>query len=77
MSDGQDIPGMQLDLVDGSPTDFSSLVIATPVGDSPGVGGRQVEPVVDALVSLMLRPGVVGSGCSGAHTDLFDEVDQS
>ena len=34
--DGQDLPGMELDLVDDNPTDFSSLVIATHVRDSPG-----------------------------------------
>ena len=75
--DGEDLPGMELDLVDGNPTDVSSSVIAAIVSDSPRLEGGQVEPVVDARASLMSRPGVVGSGCSETHTDLFDEVDQS
>ena len=65
-----------------TPTDVSSLVIAAPVRGSPWVIGGQVEPIVDASVSLMLRPEpeVVGDGCSGNQSekgDLLDEVDQS
>ena len=75
--DGQDLPGLELDMVDGSPTDAGSLVFAAPASDSLGVGGGQVEPVFAALVSLMLRRGVNGGGCSGTHTDMSDEVDQS
>ena len=45
-----------------------------------GVSDGRVEPIVDASVSLMLRPEVVGNACSGKQSekgDLFIEVDQS
>ena len=60
--DGKDLPGMELDVIDGNPTDISSLVLAAPVCDSPGGSDGRVEPIVDASVSLMLRPEVVGNG---------------
>ena len=34
--DGQDLPGMELDVIDGKPTGVSALVLAAPVSDSPG-----------------------------------------
>ena len=71
---------MELDVIDGIPTDVNSLVLAAPVSDSPRVGGGQVEPIVDAFVSLMLRPEVVGNGYSGNQSekgDLFIEGAQS
>ena len=71
---------MDRDVIDGNPTDISSLVLVASVSDSPGGSDGQVEPIVDAFVSLMLRPEVVGNGCSGNQSeqgDLFIEVDQS
>ena len=38
-------------MVDGNPTDVSSLVLAAPVSDSPGVSGGQVEAIVDLGVA--------------------------
>ena len=78
--DGQDLPGMELDMMDGNTTDASSLVLAAPVCDSTWVSYGRVEPMVNAYVSLMLRPEVVGSGCNGNQSekgDLLFEVDQS
>ena len=77
---GQGLPGMELDMIEGNPTDVSSLVLAAPVSDSPGVSVGKVEPIVDASVGLMLRPEVVGNGCSGNQSekgDLLNEVAQS
>ena len=67
--EGQDLAGMELDIADGNPADVSSLVFAAPVSDSPGVVGGQVEPVFAAPASLILRPGVIGGGCSWTHTE--------
>ena len=67
-------------MMSGNPTGVSSAVLAAPVCDSPGVSDGRVEPTVDASVILMLRPEVVGSGCSGNQSekgDSFSDVDQS
>ena len=72
--DGQDLPGMELDVVDGNPTDVSSLVLAAPFERFAGVSGGQVEPIVDASVRWMLRPEVVGNGCNGNQSEKGDFV---
>ena len=81
----QDLPGLQVDVIHGKPTDVRSLVCAAPECDSPGVQGCQVDPIASP-VSWALRPGMNGDGCSGNQSekghasgkgDLFNEVDQS
>ena len=62
--EGQHLPGLELDSAQRALTDFSSLVLAAPVGDSPGVTGGQVELEFAGPVSLMVRPGVIIGGCS-------------
>ena len=64
--DGQELPGMELDVMQGNPTDVRSLVFAAPPesGRSPGVIVCQVDPIA-APVSWMLRPGMNSDGCSG------------
>ena len=69
-------------MIDGNRPDVSSSVLAAPVcdSDSPGVSDGRDEPIDDASVSLMLRPEVVGNGCSGNQSekgDLFFEGAQS
>ena len=54
-------------------------MIGAPECDSPGVSDGRVEPIVDASVSLILRPEVVRDGCSVNQDEkgyLFVEVDQ-
>ena len=43
--DGQDLPGMELDMIDGKPTDVSSSVLAAPVCDSPGLVMAELIPL--------------------------------
>ena len=77
--DGQEIPGMEIDVIHGNPTDVRSLVFAAPECDSPGVRGCQVDPIATSE-SWTLRPEMKSNGCSGNQSekvDLFLEVDQS
>ena len=55
--EGQDLPGMELEIAQGTLADFISLVSAAPAGDSPEVVGCQVAPMYAALASLMLSQG--------------------
>ena len=78
--DGQELPGMEIDVMHGNPTDVRSLVFAAPECDSPGVRGCQVDPIATS-VSWTLRPEMKSDGCSGnpesEKGDLLVEVDQS
>ena len=78
--EGQDLPGMEIDVMQGNPTDVRSLVCAAPECDSPGVRGCHVDPIATS-VSWTLQPEMKSDGCSGNQEsekgDLFVEVDQS
>ena len=54
--DGQDLPGLEIDMIHGNPTDVRSLVFAAHECDLSGVRGCQVDPI-DAPVSWTLRRG--------------------
>ena len=76
--EGQELPGMELDVMQGAPINVSSSVFAAPVpeGDSPGVGvlGCWIEPVISAPVPVGGSPGagVIGGGCDGTPMDQPD-----
>ena len=65
--EGQELPGMEIDVMQGNPTDVRSLVLPPPEsGRSPGVIGCQVDPIA-APVSWTLRPGMNGDVCNGTQ----------